>query len=76
MFENRIVIDSEWEPLERQNSEPEEERTEDCYLRYKGKVFETESDAFKYALSECLCGSEEDKRDFKDMLLEWFFSNG
>lgn len=76
MIENRMVIDSEWESLERQNSEPDEEKTEDCYLKYNGMTFDTEDDAFGYALMKCLAGSEQDRKDFKEMLLMWFFSNG
>ena len=34
----------------------------------------TEEQAFEYALERCLFGSQEDKREFKSMLIEWFFS--
>lgn len=39
----------------------------------KGEVVEEEQ-AFEYALERCLFGSQEDKREFKSMLIEWFFS--
>ena len=74
ILENRMVIDSEWEPLERRNSEQEEEKTDDCYLKYKGMTFDTEEEAFAYAVSECVYGDTRD--EFKDALLEWFFSDG
>lgn len=30
--------------------------------------------AFEYALERCLNGAPEDKEEFKEMLVEWFFS--
>lgn len=30
--------------------------------------------AYEYALERCLNGSQQDKQDFKDILVEWFFS--
>ena len=36
--------------------------------------FVPEDDAFDYALERCLHGTEEGKREFKEMLIEWFYS--
>ena len=36
--------------------------------------FVPEEDAFDYALERCLHGTEEDQREFKEMLVEWFYS--
>ena len=33
-----------------------------------------EDQAFDYALERCLKGTLEDQRDFKEMLVEWFYS--
>lgn len=30
--------------------------------------------AYAYALERCLGGTEEDQREFKEMLVEWFYS--
>lgn len=34
----------------------------------------SEEDAYAYALERCLSGTEEDKQEFKEMLVEWFYS--
>ena len=34
----------------------------------------SQEDAYAYALERCLSGTEEDKQDFKEMLVEWFYS--
>ena len=39
----------------------------------KGNIV-PEKDAYDYALDRCLHGSEEDQEDFKEMLVEWFYS--
>lgn len=39
----------------------------------KGNIV-PEEDAYDYALDRCLHGSEEDQEDFKEMLVEWFYS--
>lgn len=33
-----------------------------------------EEQAFDYALERCLHGTPQDQRDFKELLLEWFYS--
>lgn len=38
-----------------------------------GKVVR-EEDALGYALERSLFGSPEDQKDFRDMLVEWFYS--
>lgn len=39
----------------------------------KGTVVES-ADAYDYALERCLHGSEEDGQEFREMLVEWFYS--
>lgn len=38
-----------------------------------GKIIQ-ESEAFRYALEQCLFGSDDDRDDFRKMLPEWYFS--
>ena len=33
-----------------------------------------DSEAYDYALERCLNGSEKDKQEFREMLVDWFFS--
>ena len=46
---------------------------------YKGigpeedKIVE-EDEAYDYALERCLHGTPQDQQDFKDLLVEWFYS--
>ena len=39
----------------------------------EGTVVE-EDQAFDYALERCLKGTPQDQEDFKEMLVEWFYS--
>lgn len=39
----------------------------------EGMVVE-EDKAYEYALYRSLSGTEEDKKDFREMLVEWFYS--
>lgn len=48
-------------------------------VRYVGVGIEdgeivSEEDAYEYALERCLHGSEEDQKEFKEMLVDWFYS--
>lgn len=33
-----------------------------------------EDQAYEYALERCMSGTPEDKEEFKEMLVEWFYS--
>lgn len=73
-IENRMVVDSEWE-----FNAPKEVRqklSEPGYHEYGTGVFVPESEAYNYALERCLNGTEEDVKEFKEMLVEWFYSGG
>lgn len=37
-------------------------------------IFVTAEDAYAYAIERCLYGSREERRDFKQMLVEWYYS--
>lgn len=39
----------------------------------EGKIVQ-EEEAYDYALERCLHGSEVDQQEFKDMLVEWYYS--
>lgn len=34
----------------------------------------SQEDAYSYALERCLSGTEDDKQEFREMLVEWFYS--
>ena len=34
----------------------------------------SEEQAFDYALERCLHGTPQDRQDFKELLVEWFYS--
>ena len=37
-------------------------------------TFVAAADAYSYAMERCLCGTTEDSKEFREMLVEWFFS--
>lgn len=39
----------------------------------QGKVIEEEQ-AYQYALERCLHGTPEDQQEFREMLVDWFYS--
>ncbi len=39
----------------------------------EGLIVEEEQ-AFDYALERCLSGTQEDRKEFREMLVEWFYS--
>ena len=71
--ENRMVVDSVWINLER-SCEVTDKLNGAGYLEIGTGNFVPEDDAFDYALEICLRGTEEDQREFKEMLVEWFYS--
>lgn len=71
--ENRVVRDSVWENLEKP-CEVKEKLNGPGYLEIGTGNFVPEENAFDYALERCLHGTEYDKREFKEMLVEWFYS--
>lgn len=72
-IENRMVVDSQWETLEK--SEPMVE-TQEGYHNDRESVFVPDKEAYEYALDQCLHGSEEDQKQFKKMLVDWYYSGG
>lgn len=74
MLENRMVVDAEWRPIGC-NQEEHKKATNPGYTDISTGTFVTEEDAFDYALERCLRGTEDDQREFREMLVEWFYSN-
>ncbi|WP_374971888.1 hypothetical protein AB9D59_00400 [Blautia producta] len=35
----------------------------------------SDEDAYDYALERCLSGTENDRQEFKEMLVAWFYSD-
>lgn len=48
--------------------------SEKGYLEMSTDEFVHEEDAYDYALEKCLHGTEEMQNEFKEMLVEWFYS--
>lgn len=71
-IENRMVVDSEW--VHSEHKELEEILEEKGYHELGTGVFVPEKNAYEYALEHCLYGSEQEQRDFKELLIGWFFS--
>ena len=71
--DNIMVNDAYWAHLEKEK--PIEE-----VLKQKGfhemgtNVFVPEDEAFEYAFDRCMNGTEEEQKEFKLMLVEWFYS--
>lgn len=73
--ENPMVVDWWWKPFEANVvDEPEEVLAEKGYHEIGTHTFVKEEDAFSYALERCLCGAEEEQKEFKEMLVDWFYS--
>lgn len=69
-IENRMVVESEWI----NQKEVDEILKEHGYHSITENIFVPESESYQYALERCLNGTEEDIKEFKDMLVEWFYS--
>lgn len=74
-IENSMVVDSEWEVLERSvPGEVKEVLREPGYREMGTDNFVPESLAYQYALERCLNGTEKEKKEFREMMVEWFYS--
>ena len=71
-IENRMVVDSEW--VHKFHRELKVALMEKGYHELGTGVFVPIKDAYDYALEHCLYGSEQEQKEFKEMLVEWFFS--
>ena len=74
-IENKMVVDSIWERLESKVPEEIKEKLrEPGYTEFGTGNFVPDSEAYEYALQHCLNGTEEEVKEFKEMLVEWFYS--
>lgn len=73
-LENRMVVDSEWESLEKNTELSSEKLIEPGYREIGTRIFVPQSDAYYYALERCLNGAEDEQQEFKEMLVDWFYS--
>ena len=73
-IENRMVVDSEWAFLERDMKEVEDVVAEEGYHEMGTNVFVPVNEAYEYAIDRCLNGTEEEQKEFREMLVEWFYS--
>lgn len=69
-IENRMVMESEWPAFKT----VEEVLSEKGYHNIRTNDFVPEKDAYDYALWQCMFGDLETQKEFKEMLVEWFFS--
>ena len=70
--ENILVNDAYWEC--QQEEEEEQVILEKGYRHFKTDEFVPEDEAFEYAFERCTNGTEDEQKEFKAMLVEWFFS--
>ncbi len=57
----------------------QENGMENDYVGYEGigpekGTFVRSEDAYAYALERCTKGAQEDRKEFREMLVEWFYS--
>lgn len=70
--ENRMVVESEWDW--QKSKEVVTVVNEKGYHELGTNEFVPEADAFEYALERCMNGSEAEQKEFKEMLVDWFYS--
>ena len=70
--ENRMVVESEWDW--QKTEEVEAVVNEKGYHEMGTNKFVPEADAFEYALDRCMNGSEAEQKEFREMLVDWFYS--
>ena len=71
-IENRMVVDSQWDW--QHLGEDVEKPSRNGYVEIRTGEFVPEDEAFEYAFEKCTSGSEDEQKEFKAMLVEWFFS--
>lgn len=79
LIENRMVVDCQW-PMVRGDAGSVNKLNGPGFVKMGTGIFVSEEDAFCYALEQCCVSYVEFLHDiewtqeFKDMLVEWFFS--
>ena len=69
-----MVVDAEWRFLEN-NIQPDITH-EKGYHKVGESEFVPDNEAFEYAFDKCTNGTDEAVKEFKTMLVEWYFSGG
>lgn len=72
--ENLMVNDDHWSWQEKECVE--EVLKEKGYHECSTNTFVPDDEAYAFALDRCINGSEGEQKDFKKMLVEWFYSGG
>jgi tRNA nucleotidyltransferase (CCA-adding enzyme) len=72
--DNILVNDAYWADMEKPNASVEKVLSQKGYHELGTNVFVPEEDAYEYALDRCMNGTEEEQREFKEILVEWFYS--
>lgn len=72
VVDNRMVVDEQWSWLRYADIEKVHEQK--GYHEMGTNTFVSNEDAYEYALDRCLNGTEEEQKEFKEMLVEWFYS--
>lgn len=72
--DNIMTNDAHWSVLEKRNTSVEEVLSQKGYHELGTNVFVPEEDAYEYAFDRCMNGTEEEQKEFKEMLVEWFYS--
>ena len=71
-IENKMVVEWYWNDMAPEDTAGR--LKESGYEEAGTGNFVSESEAFEYALDRCLHGTEQDKKEFQSMLVEWFYS--
>ena len=74
MVDNILVNNAYCADVEKRNASVEEVLSQKGYHELGTNVFVPEEDAYEYAFDRCMNGSEEEQKEFKEMLVEWFYS--
>lgn len=74
MIENRMTVDNQLKLTEGFIEEETVALKQSGYCNIFSREFVHESEAYEYALQHSLYGSDEEQKEFKDMLVEWFYS--
>lgn len=69
--ENRMVVESQWDHA---TEAVDEAISEKGYHEFGTNTFVPEDEAFDYALDRCMNGSEAEQKEFRQMLVDWFYS--
>jgi tRNA nucleotidyltransferase (CCA-adding enzyme) len=72
--DNILVNDAYWADMEKPNASVEKVLSQKGYHELGTNVFVPEEDAYEYAFDRCMNGTEEEQKEFKEMLVEWFYS--